>query len=446
MAVINTNVKALFSENALANTGKAQSLAMQKLATGKRINSARDDAAGIAISTRMTQQIRGLNQAVHNAGDAINLIQTAEGATNSITEMMQRMRELAVQAANDTNDTAQRGYLDLEFQQLKQQIEQISKQTEWNGFPLLDGTAGELVGEMPVYKVTSDNQYGTTLVNPVTSRVITGTSAGEQQILTISTSMAQLASPQTLTINVAGIDVVLDAASTASATTIAAKIKQTLINDSKFNASSGRSVSDLNNVLTFNYAACDGNVDNTIFDPKNTLNLFGSITTTRQSIAKSKESFGVNGTFLNSGNLSICTHASGLVSASFNTSNGKSILMQGNLNTTLGTISFNKNDGINSQVISSDLVYTFQNSDETYANLLGREFNCNVTVEGSSISALRAGDLIINGVGIGASYASDDKLSPIANAASSAIAKAAAINRRAQGNLAESSNQGKTQT
>ena len=80
MAVINTNVKALFSENALANTGKAQSLAMQKLATGKRINSARDDAAGIAISTRMTQQIRGLNQAVHNAGDAINLIQTAEGA------------------------------------------------------------------------------------------------------------------------------------------------------------------------------------------------------------------------------------------------------------------------------------------------------------------------------------------------------------------------------
>jgi flagellin-like hook-associated protein FlgL len=446
MAVINTNVKALFSENALANTGKAQSLAMQKLATGKRINSARDDAAGIAISTRMTQQIRGLNQAVHNAGDAINLIQTAEGATNSITEMMQRMRELAVQAANDTNDTAQRGYLDLEFQQLKQQIEQISKQTEWNGFPLLDGTAGELVGEMPVYKVTSDNQYGTTLVNPVTSRVITGTSAGEQQILTISTSMAQLASPQTLTINVAGIDVVLDAASTASATTIAAKIKQTLINDSKFNASSGRSVSDLNNVLTFNYAACDGNVDNTIFDPKNTLNLFGSITTTRQSIAKSKESFGVIGTFLNSGNLSICTHASGLVSASFNTSNGKSILMQGNLNTTLGTISFNKNDGINSQVISSDLVYTFQNSDETYANLLGREFNCNVTVEGSSISALRAGDLIINGVGIGASYASDDKLSPIANAASSAIAKAAAINRRAQGNLAESSNQGKTQT
>jgi len=446
MAVINTNVKALFSENALANTGKAQSLAMQKLATGKRINSARDDAAGISISIRMTQQIRGLNQAVHNAGDAINLIQTAEGATNSITDMMQRMRELAVQAANDTNDTPQRSYLDLEFQQLKQQIEQISKQTEWNGFPLLDGTAGELVGEMPVYKVTSENQYGTTLVNPVTSRVITGTSAGEQQILTISTTMAQLASPQTLTINVAGIDVVLDAASTASATTIAAKIKQTLSNDSKFNASSGRSVSDLNNVLTFNYAACDGNVDNTIFDPKNTLNLYASIATTRQAIAKSKESFGANGAFLNSGNLSIGCDAFGIVTASFRTTNGKSILLQGYLNTTAGSITFYKNNGVNSQVISNDLVYTFQNFDETPASLIGREFNCNVTVEGSSIPALLAGDLRINGVDIGASYASDDKLSPIANAASSAIAKAAAINRRAEDTLAESSNQGKTQT
>ena len=108
MAVINTNVKALFSQNALTNSGKAQSLAMQQLSTGKRINSARDDAAGMAIATRMTHQIRSLNQAVRNAGDAITLIQTAEGATNEITDMMQRMRELAVQAVNDTNDNAQR--------------------------------------------------------------------------------------------------------------------------------------------------------------------------------------------------------------------------------------------------------------------------------------------------------------------------------------------------
>ena len=90
MAVINTNVKALFSQNALTNSGKAQSLAMQQLSTGKRINTSRDDAAGMAIATRMTHQIRSLNQAVRNAGDAISLIQTAEGATNEITDMMQR--------------------------------------------------------------------------------------------------------------------------------------------------------------------------------------------------------------------------------------------------------------------------------------------------------------------------------------------------------------------
>ena len=166
MAVINTNVKALFSQAALKSTERSQSVAMQQLSTGKRINSARDDAAGMAISTRMTHQIRSLNQAVRNAGDAISLIQTAEGATNEITDMMQRMRELAIQAVNDTNDNAQRSYLDLEFQQLKQQIVQIADNTEWNGFPVLNGKAGEQVGEMPVYKATSNNQFGEVLLNP----------------------------------------------------------------------------------------------------------------------------------------------------------------------------------------------------------------------------------------------------------------------------------------
>jgi len=188
MAVINTNVKALFSQMALNSSGRAQATAMQQLSTGKRINSARDDAAGMAIATRMTHQIRSLNQAVRNAGDAISLIQTAEGATNEITDMMQRMRELAIQAVNDTNDPQQRGYLDLEFQQLKQQIVQIADNTEWNGFPVLNGKAGEQVGEMPVYKATSNSQFGDVLLNPTTTRVIEGTASGEQQTIAFSTS------------------------------------------------------------------------------------------------------------------------------------------------------------------------------------------------------------------------------------------------------------------
>jgi len=103
MPVINTNVKALYTQTAMKATERASGVAMQQLSTGKRINSAKDDAAGLAIATRMTQQIRSLNQAMRNAGDAVSLMQTAEGATSEITNMLQRMRELSIQAINDTN-------------------------------------------------------------------------------------------------------------------------------------------------------------------------------------------------------------------------------------------------------------------------------------------------------------------------------------------------------
>lgn len=159
MSVINTNVKALFGQAALKSSERAMGTAMSQLSTGKRVNSAKDDAAGMAIATRMTQQIRSLNQAVRNAGDAVSLIQTAEGATASINDMMQRMRELAIQAITDTNSGEQRTYLDLEFQQLKQEIQRMSKTVEWNGFSILDGSVGQRVGERPVYKVTSVGEF-----------------------------------------------------------------------------------------------------------------------------------------------------------------------------------------------------------------------------------------------------------------------------------------------
>ncbi len=146
MTVINTNVKALYTQSALKVSNRDSAVAMQQLATGKRINSSKDDAAGLAIAARMTQNIQGLKQAVRNAGDAISMIQTAEGATQEITVMLQRMSELAVQAANSTYSSDQRGYLDQEFQQLKQEIVRISDTHEWNGFPILNGKAGEPVG------------------------------------------------------------------------------------------------------------------------------------------------------------------------------------------------------------------------------------------------------------------------------------------------------------
>jgi len=137
--VINTNVKALYTQAALKTTAAGSLKAMQELSTGKRINSAKDDAAGLAIAARMTQQIEGLNQGIRNAGDAIAMIQTTEGATESITTMLLRISELAMQAANDTYSNTQRGFLNNEFDQLKQEINRMTKTHEWNGFKILAG-------------------------------------------------------------------------------------------------------------------------------------------------------------------------------------------------------------------------------------------------------------------------------------------------------------------
>lgn len=142
MTVINTNIRAVMVQNALTANDRTLTSAMQQLSSGKRINSAKDDAAGLAISSRMTQEIQALDQASRNANDAISLIQTAEGSTAEITSMLQRMRELAIQSVNDTNSDDQRGLLDGEFQQLKQQIEQVAQNTQWNGFAILDGSCG----------------------------------------------------------------------------------------------------------------------------------------------------------------------------------------------------------------------------------------------------------------------------------------------------------------
>ena len=140
MSVINTNVNALFSQNAMKVNARAQSDAMQELSTGSRINSAKDDAAGLAIGQNMTAQVRGLNMAIRNANDGINLLQTAEGSMIEQTNMLQRMRELAVQAANGTYSSTQRDYLQTEFDALGSQIDDISADTTWNGKQLLDAT------------------------------------------------------------------------------------------------------------------------------------------------------------------------------------------------------------------------------------------------------------------------------------------------------------------
>ena len=142
MAVVNTNIAASIAQAALAKNERALSTAMEQLSTGKKINSASDNAAGLAISTRMTSQIRGLDQAIRNAHDAQSMISTAEGALDEITAMLQRIRELALQSGTGTTDAADRSYLNAEYNHLLLEIDRIATTTEWNGRTILDGTAG----------------------------------------------------------------------------------------------------------------------------------------------------------------------------------------------------------------------------------------------------------------------------------------------------------------
>jgi flagellin len=141
MAVVNTNIGASVAQQALVRNERAMSAAMEQLSTGKKINSAADDAAGLAISSRMTAQIRGLDQAVRNANDGISMVNTAEGAMIEVTAMLQRMREITVQSANGTTDSDDRTYLNKEYQALATEIQRVATNTQWNGRDILTGDA-----------------------------------------------------------------------------------------------------------------------------------------------------------------------------------------------------------------------------------------------------------------------------------------------------------------
>jgi flagellin len=144
MTSINTNIAATLTANALTQNQRVMSQAMERLSSGVRISSAADDAAGLAISSRLTSQIRGLDQAARNANDATSMIQTADGAMVEVESMLQRMRELTVSAATGTNTTAELAILNTEFEALEAQIHSVSTDTQWNGRNILDGSLGQV--------------------------------------------------------------------------------------------------------------------------------------------------------------------------------------------------------------------------------------------------------------------------------------------------------------
>ena len=172
MPVINTNVSALLAQQAQTKNAREMSAAMQQLSTGSRINSAKDDAAGQAIGQTMTAQVRGLNQAIRNVNDGVNLAQTADGALSETGNMLQRMRELAVQSASGTYSNTQRGYLQTEFTALGSQIDKVASETTWNGMTVLTGTTGSSTSG--TFTFQSGQASGQSISVSITSMALSG--------------------------------------------------------------------------------------------------------------------------------------------------------------------------------------------------------------------------------------------------------------------------------
>ena len=192
---INTNVQSLTAQRNLNTSQNALSTSMQRLSSGLRVNSARDDAAGLAISTRMNAQVKGMNVAMRNANDGISLAQTAEGALATVTDVLQRMRELAVQAQNGSNGTTDRANLDTEYQQLSQEITRVAAQTKFNGTAIVGAGAGAQVFQVGANggdTLTVTTTAVTTVAGGLTTAAAASTALGaiDTALDTVNTSRA----------------------------------------------------------------------------------------------------------------------------------------------------------------------------------------------------------------------------------------------------------------
>jgi flagellin len=239
-AIINTNINSLEAQRNLTTSQASLATAMQRLSSGLRINSAKDDAAGLAIADRMTAQIRGSNQAARNANDGISLSQVAEGALGSASDSLQRIRELAVQSANATNSASDRSALNAEVTQLTAELDRIAKSTQFNGQSLLDGSftsADFQVGANANQVITvtsanfSTNKYGNNRIGSVVAAtagavgdLVTGSTAGTRVSATVASLTSTIAADAAFAVNGAAGSAVVGIAAGDSAKTIAANI------------------------------------------------------------------------------------------------------------------------------------------------------------------------------------------------------------------------------
>ncbi|WP_416398311.1 flagellin [Allohahella sp. A8] len=443
-SIVNTNIASLNAQRNLNQTQRASDTALQRLSSGLRINSAKDDAAGLAISTRFDSQIRGTNVAIRNAGDGISLAQTAEGAMDSINTSLQRIRELSLQSANDTNSAVDRKALQEEVSQLVSEIENVAKTTSFNGKNLLDGSfssasfqTGANVGDtvkVSIGKLDQDS-LGSALTAGISSNVsktaLTGTTgdalvAGDLVINGVSVAASKAGSDtSSVAFGSSSALAKVEAINAVSSQTGVTAVANT-------NTAAGNGVADAAAVVaagnidingtTFSLSkAATGDATADLAGVAETINTKTGATGVVATVVKTDAGARIDLTAEDGRNITIVGATAGSygLATGLGTSGGAATTG----NTYVGDYTLQSNDGS-----AMKLTSTTGNIDNagfevgTYSGTNGGVVGDNATTV-----ALAAGDVTINGVSVGVSKAASDT-SSTTNNAGSAIAKAAAIN------------------
>lgn len=429
---INTNISSLNAQNNLNKSQNSLQTALQRLSSGTRINSAKDDAAGLGIANRLNSQIKGLNQAVRNANDGVSLAQTAEGSLNTMADNLQRMRELAVQSANASNTGLDRASLQAEASQIAQEIDRVATTTQFNGTNLLDGSF-----KAQTFQIGAN--AGQTLSVDMASARAADLGTGQGSALSSAgTHTAAAAGGTTLASGDVIINGVTVGASSASSDNASSKdgSMSAIAKAAAINAVSGQTgVTAQVNTNT----AAGASMTATAAQGSLTINgvTTGTISTTTSGAASRAAVIQAINAISNRTGVVATDGGSSAAGVKLSAADGRNILVSA---TTVTAAQTGVQTGMQygSFTLSSSKDFTIA------ATATGKTSNAGLTAgtytsgkasvtanAAGTTTALAAGDVLINGVNIGASLKSDDTASIVSQAAS-AIAKAAAINRASE--------------
>ena len=426
--IINTNIASLNAQRNLNNSQKANDVALQRLSSGLRINSAKDDAAGLAISTRFDSQIRGTNVAIRNAGDGISLAQTAEGSLNSITSNLQRIRELALQSANDTNTDVDRDSLNEEVQQLISEIDSTSKNASFNGKKLLDGSFGNATFQtgansgqtisFTIAKSTVDS-LGSALTNGLSSDTGSTTAsdlAGGDLVINGISVGASSSADDTSSVTLASSSAIAKAAAVNAVSDksgVTAKANANTVGGATIGADAAGATVVINGI-SVNVTLSGSTASVRTAQMASAINAVAGQTGVRAEIAKDS-SGGINLVADDGRNIQLAGNAANAgLGAAGSYAGSFTLVSKTGSDITLGST-------------TGDIRAHAGLENGTFSGTNAGAVSGGGTVGAAALTALSEGDLVINGVSVGSTEASMDT-SSTSLASSSAIAKVAAIN------------------